>query len=256
MVISIERGPDTGGQPVYQQIAAQIRAEIESGRLAAGERLPTIRGLARTLGVNRDTVALAYDELARSGLIEATVGRGTFVRQARCTAGRRASSISSPCSRRWSSDSWTSSAAACATRRPPAPSRCTRWCPTRRCIRWTNSAARSNQVLSDGGGESAPLRRGAGRRDIALCARRCSLRGTGMRRHRRLADAHARRQRRHRRSRCACSPRRATQWPSRNRPTTTCSARWPRSACAQHPFRCGTASRISVRSNGFWSAPT
>jgi DNA-binding transcriptional MocR family regulator len=81
MVISIDRSPDTGGQPVYQQIAAQVRAEIEAGRLAAGDRLPTIRGLARTLGVNRDTVGLAYDELARSGLVEATVGRGTFVRQ-------------------------------------------------------------------------------------------------------------------------------------------------------------------------------
>lgn len=81
MAIAINRSPDTGGQPVYQQIAAQFRAEIEAGRLAPGDRLPTIRELARTLGVNRDTVGLAYDELARAGLIEATVGRGTFVRK-------------------------------------------------------------------------------------------------------------------------------------------------------------------------------
>ena len=86
MAIAIDRSPDTGGQPVYQQIAAQFRTEIEAGRLAPGDRLPTIRELARTLGVNRDTVGLAYDELARAGLIEATVGRGTFVREAEATA--------------------------------------------------------------------------------------------------------------------------------------------------------------------------
>jgi len=81
MAIALDRSADTGGQPVYQQIAAHFRAEIEGGRLGAGDRLPTIRELARTLGVNRDTVALAYDELSRMGLIEATVGRGTFVRR-------------------------------------------------------------------------------------------------------------------------------------------------------------------------------
>lgn len=80
MVISVERQVE-GGRPVYQQIAAQLRAEIEAGRLGVGDRLPTIRELARTTGVNRDTVALAYDELTRAGLIEATVGRGTFVRR-------------------------------------------------------------------------------------------------------------------------------------------------------------------------------
>ena len=81
MAFALDRSSDTGGQPVYQQIAAHFRAEIEAGRLGAGDRLPTIRELARTLGVNRDTVALAYDELSRTGFIEATVGRGTFVRQ-------------------------------------------------------------------------------------------------------------------------------------------------------------------------------
>ena len=68
------------GQPVYRQIADHVRAEIESGELRPGTRLPPIRGLATDLGVNRDTVALAYESLSSSGLLESVVGRGTFVR--------------------------------------------------------------------------------------------------------------------------------------------------------------------------------
>jgi len=85
MQIPLERSPEGGNAraaPVYQQIAAWFRAEIEAGRLGSGDRLPTIRALASRLGVNRDTVALAYDALAREGWLESTVGRGTFVRRA------------------------------------------------------------------------------------------------------------------------------------------------------------------------------
>ena len=57
----------SGRQPVYQQIRDHIRGEIDSGALDAGERLPAIRALADDLGVNRDTVALAYESLASSG---------------------------------------------------------------------------------------------------------------------------------------------------------------------------------------------
>ncbi|MCG8591763.1 MAG: PLP-dependent aminotransferase family protein [Proteobacteria bacterium] len=67
--------------PVYRQIADQLRDHVAAGRLAAGERLPPIRALAQELGVHRDTVALAYDALAEDGLVESTVGRGTFVRE-------------------------------------------------------------------------------------------------------------------------------------------------------------------------------
>lgn len=67
-------------KPVYQQIAEQVSAAVLSGQLRHGDKLPTIRGLALELGVNRDTVALAYDGLARDGMVETTVGRGTFVR--------------------------------------------------------------------------------------------------------------------------------------------------------------------------------
>jgi GntR family transcriptional regulator/MocR family aminotransferase len=76
-----------GGAPVYQQIAGAIRAQIESGSLLAGERLPTIRALAERLAVNRDTVAAAYEALAAEGIVDARVGRGTFVRGLRPRAG-------------------------------------------------------------------------------------------------------------------------------------------------------------------------
>lgn len=80
MDIRIERDGDGPRRAVYLQIADQIRDAVARGRLGAGERLPAIRGLAAALGVNRDTVSLAYELLVRDGLLEATVGRGTFVR--------------------------------------------------------------------------------------------------------------------------------------------------------------------------------
>lgn len=67
---------------MYRRIAASIRERISSGELIAGDRLAPIRGLADELGVNRDTVSLAYDQLRSEGLIEGAVGRGTFVRAA------------------------------------------------------------------------------------------------------------------------------------------------------------------------------
>ncbi len=77
MHIDLDR---TQSEPVYRQIALHLRAMIESGALPAGTRLPPSRDLARTLGVNRATVTAAYDALGTLGAVEATVGRGTFVR--------------------------------------------------------------------------------------------------------------------------------------------------------------------------------
>jgi GntR family transcriptional regulator/MocR family aminotransferase len=70
-----------GRSPVYRQIAGHIRSEIAGGALCAGARLPPIRTLATEIGVNRDTVALAYEALATEGWVESVVGRGTFVRE-------------------------------------------------------------------------------------------------------------------------------------------------------------------------------
>ena len=88
MNVWIDRAPGAGDglgapvaePPVYRQIAERIRAEIAAGELGAGARLPPIRQLARSLGVHRDTVALAYETLAAEGVVESQVGRGTFVR--------------------------------------------------------------------------------------------------------------------------------------------------------------------------------
>lgn len=77
MRLDRDRGGD--GRPVYRQIADHIRREIEADHLPPGARLPPIRELARSLKVNRDTVALAYEELAAAGMVESAVGRGTFV---------------------------------------------------------------------------------------------------------------------------------------------------------------------------------
>ncbi len=55
------------------EIAQSIRAAVDAGRLARGEMLPTVRGLAEQLGVNRNTVAAAYRHLSDAGLVE---GRG------------------------------------------------------------------------------------------------------------------------------------------------------------------------------------
>ena len=76
MVIQINRQSRI---PVYLQIADQIKHLIAAGRLQPGEKLPTIRQLAADLGVNRNTVAHAYKDLAREGVISTRQGRGAFV---------------------------------------------------------------------------------------------------------------------------------------------------------------------------------
>ncbi len=79
MHIPLQRTAGGSGAPVYRQIADHIRDEVRASRIGPGSRLPPIRKLARDLGVNRDTVALAYEQLAAEGVVESTVGRGTFV---------------------------------------------------------------------------------------------------------------------------------------------------------------------------------
>ena len=67
--------------PRYAAIADAIEADVASGRLAPGDRLPPQRELARRLELDFTTVARGYVEAAKRGLLESTVGRGTFVRR-------------------------------------------------------------------------------------------------------------------------------------------------------------------------------
>lgn len=68
-------------KPAWVQIEEQLADRIESGALAAGERLPPERSLAESLDVSRMTVRQALASLAARGLVERGVGRGTFVRR-------------------------------------------------------------------------------------------------------------------------------------------------------------------------------
>jgi len=68
------------GIPVYRQIVNHLTAAMADGLLKDGDRLPTIRELKERLGVNPNTVARAYRELAFKGLIDGQRGFGSFVK--------------------------------------------------------------------------------------------------------------------------------------------------------------------------------
>ena len=72
----------TAEGPAYAQIVEALAADIDRGDLARGARLPTQRALAEEIGVGIGTVTRAYAEAEARGLIEAVVGRGSFVAQA------------------------------------------------------------------------------------------------------------------------------------------------------------------------------
>lgn len=66
-------------KPIYEQITSQVKAMIMNGELQAGDTIPSVRFLAKTLHVSVITVRKAYEELQRDGFIETAVGRGSFV---------------------------------------------------------------------------------------------------------------------------------------------------------------------------------
>ena len=72
--------------PPYEQIRAALAAEIQSGRLDGGSRLPTVRQLAGDLRVAVGTVARAYRELEEAGLVSTHRSQGTIVREGQTTA--------------------------------------------------------------------------------------------------------------------------------------------------------------------------
>ncbi|PRX39025.1 GntR family transcriptional regulator [Planifilum fimeticola] len=66
-------------QPLYEQILQQMRNAIVKGEMALGEKIPSVRDMARALKVNPNTVIRAYQELERDGLTETRRGQGTFI---------------------------------------------------------------------------------------------------------------------------------------------------------------------------------
>ncbi len=68
-----------GGEPLFQQLVNAIRRDVATGRLRPGDRLPSVRDLAKDLVLNPNTVAKAYAALETEGVTASRRGAGTFV---------------------------------------------------------------------------------------------------------------------------------------------------------------------------------
>jgi GntR family transcriptional regulator len=77
-VVLLDVDPQSG-VPIYVQLVEGVRHALAVGTLRPGERLPTVRALAKELAVAPNTVVKAYNELQRAGLIESRPGVGTVV---------------------------------------------------------------------------------------------------------------------------------------------------------------------------------
>ena len=65
--------------PIYEQIIDSIKELVVKGVLIPGERLPSVRDMAKEMTLNPNTVQKAYQELERQGIISTLRGKGTFV---------------------------------------------------------------------------------------------------------------------------------------------------------------------------------
>ena len=68
-------------EPLYLQLYHQLRAEIESGRLAVGTRLPSIRQMTQECSVSRTTVETAYEHLCADGMVTCVPQSGYYVNE-------------------------------------------------------------------------------------------------------------------------------------------------------------------------------
>ena len=71
---------NTSGVPIYEQIEEQIKSQIMTGSLVAGEALPSMRVLAKELKISIITTKRAYEDLERDSFIESVTGKGSFVK--------------------------------------------------------------------------------------------------------------------------------------------------------------------------------
>ena len=74
--------------PIFSQIVEQVRAGIARGALKPGDRIPTVRDLAREILVNPNTVAKAYQMLEAAGVTRTRRGAGTFIEPPNCTLSK------------------------------------------------------------------------------------------------------------------------------------------------------------------------
>ena len=70
---------NSSGQPIYDQISAQIKSKIISGELKEGDALPSMRFLAKELRISVITTKRAYEELERDGFLVSVPGKGSYV---------------------------------------------------------------------------------------------------------------------------------------------------------------------------------
>ena len=71
---------NSSGVPIYEQIEEQIKTQIMTGELKAGDDLPSMRVLAKDLKISVITTKRAYEDLERDGYIESVIGKGSFVK--------------------------------------------------------------------------------------------------------------------------------------------------------------------------------
>ena len=107
---------NSSDKPIYEQITSQVKAQILSGTLAAGAKLPSIRALASDLGVSVITTKRAYADLEQLGFICTVQGKGCFVaegNQELCV--KTSSAISKSCLRKRQAKPkpWASRATSC-----------------------------------------------------------------------------------------------------------------------------------------------
>ena len=70
---------NSSGKPIYEQIADQVKEQILSGTLSAGDALPSMRVLAKERRISVITTKRAYEELERDGFLDNVPGKGCFV---------------------------------------------------------------------------------------------------------------------------------------------------------------------------------
>ncbi|HWQ54306.1 MAG TPA: GntR family transcriptional regulator [Bryobacteraceae bacterium] len=80
----------SSGVPIYLQLMEQIKHAVDTGAIRGGEQLPTIRKIAEELTMNPNTVAKAYRELEREGVIDVRHGSGAYVAEPKTSSTKSA----------------------------------------------------------------------------------------------------------------------------------------------------------------------